>query len=91
MGFPVPVGAWMRGAHTHVLDEYVTGERALARGLFDESFVRRIVGLHRSGTEDHTERLWSLVNFEMWQRRFIDGEQPREQLPAAGREALANA
>ncbi|MCA1641890.1 MAG: asparagine synthase (glutamine-hydrolyzing) [Acidobacteria bacterium] len=91
MGFPVPVGAWMRGAHTRVLDEYVTGERALARGLFDESFVRRIVGLHRAGVEDHTERLWSLVNFEMWQRRFIDGDPPRERLPAAGREALANA
>jgi asparagine synthase (glutamine-hydrolysing) len=90
MGFPVPVGAWMRGAHTHVLDEFVTGERALARGLFDEKFVRRIVNLHRAGTEDHTERLWALVNFEMWQRRFIDGEEPRDQT-AAGREALANA
>jgi asparagine synthase (glutamine-hydrolysing) len=90
MGFPVPVGAWLRGAHAHVLDEYVTGERALARGLFDESFVRRIVNLHRAGVEDHTERLWSLVNFEMWQRRFIDGEEPRERL-TAGREAFANA
>ncbi|MCA1816663.1 MAG: asparagine synthase (glutamine-hydrolyzing) [Acidobacteria bacterium] len=38
MGFPVPVGAWLRGAHTGVLDEYVLGERARARGLFDESF-----------------------------------------------------
>ncbi|MFN2598026.1 MAG: asparagine synthase-related protein, partial [Pyrinomonadaceae bacterium] len=90
MGFPVPVGAWLRGAHTGVLDEYVLGERARARGLFDESFVRRIVAEHRAGAEDHTERLWSLVNFEMWQRRFIDGEDantPRD----AGREAVATA
>ncbi len=74
MGFPVPVGAWLRGEYAHVLDEYVLGERALARGLFDESLVRRLAAEHRAGAEDHTERLWSLVNFEMWQRRFIDGE-----------------
>ena len=90
MGFPVPVGAWLRGAYGHVLDEFVTGERALARGLFDESTVRGLVARHRAGVEDHTERLWSLVNFEMWQRRFIDGEEPREQ-SAAGREAFAGA
>ncbi|MDT7603945.1 MAG: hypothetical protein QOF61_1942 [Acidobacteriota bacterium] len=88
MGFPVPIGAWFRGAYTHVLDEYVLGERARSRGLFDDGFVRRIVELHRAGVEDHTERLWSLVNFEMWQRRFIDGEEPRHQL-TAGREAVA--
>src|SRR5690606_20923665 len=33
MGFPVPVGAWLRGPYRHMLDEYVTGERALGRGL----------------------------------------------------------
>ncbi len=75
MGFPVPVGAWLRGRYAHVLDEFVLGERATARGIFDEGFVRRIVSEHRAGREDHTERLWSLVNFEMWQRRFIDGEE----------------
>jgi asparagine synthase (glutamine-hydrolysing) len=90
MGFPVPVGAWLRGAYTHVLDEYVTGERALARGMFDESFVRGIVAEHRAGAEDHTERLWSLVNFELWQRRFIDGEDANAQ-HIAGREVVATA
>jgi asparagine synthase (glutamine-hydrolysing) len=35
MGFPVPVGAWFRGAYRGIVDEYVLGERALSRGLFD--------------------------------------------------------
>lgn len=73
MGFPVPVGAWFRGPFRWVIDEYVLGERALARGLFDTDFIRRLVAGHQAG-EKHAERLWSLVNLEMWQRRFIDGE-----------------
>ncbi|HYO91681.1 MAG TPA: asparagine synthase (glutamine-hydrolyzing), partial [Pyrinomonadaceae bacterium] len=74
MGFPVPVGAWFRGSYRQVLDEYVLGERALARGIFDADFIRRLVDGHQAG-EKHAERLWSLVNFEMWLRRFIDGEE----------------
>jgi asparagine synthase (glutamine-hydrolysing) len=73
MGFPVPVGKWFRGEFRHMLDEYVTGERAAARGVFEPRFVRALVARHLAG-EDHTERLWALVNFEMWLRRFVDGE-----------------
>jgi asparagine synthase (glutamine-hydrolysing) len=81
MGFPVPVGKWFRGEFRHVLDEYVTGERAASRGVFEPEFVRGLVARHLAG-EEHTERLWALVNFEMWLRRFVDGEGargPREE------------
>ena len=74
MGFPVPVGAWFRGAFRNVIDEYVLSERATSRGIFEPDFVRSLVQRHQQG-EDHSERLWSLVNFEMWQRQFLDGER----------------
>jgi asparagine synthase (glutamine-hydrolysing) len=75
MGFPVPVGTWFRGAYVSVLDDYVLSERALSRGIFSPDFVRSLVRLHQSGGENHSERLWALVNFEIWQRQFFDGEQ----------------
>ena len=74
MGFPVPIGSWFRGPYKSVIDEYVLSERAMSRGIFEPEFVRKIVSLHQSG-EDHSERLWSLVNFEMWLRRFFDTEE----------------
>jgi asparagine synthase (glutamine-hydrolysing) len=73
MGFPVPIGAWFRGAFKGVLDEYVLSEQAASRGIFDPGFVRSLVKRHQEGGEDHTERLWALVNFEIWQRQFFDG------------------
>jgi asparagine synthase (glutamine-hydrolysing) len=75
MGFPVPVGAWFRGRYRNVLEEYVLGERASARGIFDASFVQRLVAEHEAGAGNHSERLWALVNFELWLRRFVDGEE----------------
>jgi asparagine synthase (glutamine-hydrolysing) len=83
MGFPVPLGAWLRGPFRHLVEEYVLGERAAARGVFDREFVRGLVARHQSGAENHAERLWALVNFEMWQRRFFDGEAPAAREPEA--------
>jgi asparagine synthase (glutamine-hydrolysing) len=74
MGFPVPVGRWLRGEWRGLLDEFVTGERAAARGWFDRDALARLVTSHERGDRNHGERLWSLINFEIWQRLFLDGE-----------------
>jgi asparagine synthase (glutamine-hydrolysing) len=74
MGFPAPVGAWFRGAYRSVIDDYALSARSRDRGVFDPAFVRNLVAEHQSGARDHSQRLWSLVNFEMWARQFIDGE-----------------
>jgi len=86
MGFPVPVGAWFRGAYRGIVEEYVLSERAAARGLFDQTYVRELAARHQAG-ENHTERLWSLVNVEIWLRQFMDGESagaPAETLETKG-------
>ena len=82
MGFPVPVGAWLRGPYKYVLDDLVLGERAIARGLFDPAALRRLVASHTSGEANHSERLWSLINLELWQRLHLDGE-PVDDLRSA--------
>jgi len=65
------------------------GERARERGIFNPEVVRRLVQEHLSGRVEHSERLWALVNFELWLRRFVDGEGdvrlPRQQYSVAMR------
>jgi asparagine synthase (glutamine-hydrolysing) len=78
MGFPVPIGRWFRERHRSVLDEYVLSERAESRDLFDPQYVRTLVSEHAAGLRDHTERIWALVNVEIWHRIFMDGEAPDE-------------
>jgi asparagine synthase (glutamine-hydrolysing) len=79
MGFPVPIGSWFRGAYRPLLDEYVLGERATQRGWFNPSELRAMVGAHVSGEQNHAQRLWALLNFELWQRIFLEGE-PMESI-----------
>ena len=74
MGFPVPIASWFRDAYKSVIDEYILSDRAVARGIFDPDFVRQLVRRHQTSGENHDERLWALVNFEIWQRQFFDGE-----------------
>ncbi|HUK88789.1 MAG TPA: asparagine synthase (glutamine-hydrolyzing) [Blastocatellia bacterium] len=89
MGFPVPLGKWLRGTFTNVLDEYLLSPRFRDRGVFKTSYVSELVLRHRQG-ENHSERLWALLNFEVWMRRFIDADhtgwtcsEPAEQaMPA---------
>jgi asparagine synthase (glutamine-hydrolysing) len=86
MGFPVPLAAWFRGPWRGALSELVLGERARERGIFDPDVVRRLIGEHSSGRVEHMERLWALMNFELWLRRFVDGEE-EVRMPAASRGA----
>ncbi|MCC6927898.1 MAG: asparagine synthase (glutamine-hydrolyzing) [Gemmatimonadaceae bacterium] len=74
MGFPVPVGAWFAGAWRHLVDEFVLSPRAAARGLFDMNAISAIADHHLRGEQKHDQRLWALVNLEIWQRIFLDGE-----------------
>jgi asparagine synthase (glutamine-hydrolysing) len=74
MGFPVPVGRWFREAAWPLVAELVLGPRALARGLFEPAALRRLADEHRAGTARHGDRLWLLVNLELWHRIFVDGE-----------------
>jgi len=78
MGFPTPVSAWFRGKFRHVIEEYVLSPRAIERGIFNEDYVRELAARHQAG-EKHEERLWMLVNMEIWHRRFIDGENTSKQ------------
>ena len=76
MGFPVPVNRWFRERFWPVVGEFVLGPRALERGLFQEAALRRFADEHRAGTWEHGLRLWLLVNLEIWQRIFVDAEDP---------------
>jgi asparagine synthase (glutamine-hydrolysing) len=74
MGFPVPVGQWLGGRFAGLVDEFVTGPRALRRSLLNAAAVRQIAEEHCGGHAPHGTRLWLLMNLEIWQRIFIDGE-----------------
>jgi asparagine synthase (glutamine-hydrolysing) len=72
-GFGVPIGQWFRSPLRDFVVDTLQSSRARQRGYFQGSFVNRIVSEHLTGRRDHTLRLWQLLMFELWHRRYLDG------------------
>jgi asparagine synthase (glutamine-hydrolysing) len=72
MGFPVPIEIWLRKDFNSYAASILLDEETQRRGYFLPSCVERILREHREGVADHSSRIWTLVNFELWNRIFID-------------------
>ena len=74
MGFPTPWSGWLEGIHLADVERLLTDPRSLSRDLFRPDCVKRLFTAHRERSHDHSERIWRLLNLELWHRIFIDGE-----------------
>jgi asparagine synthase (glutamine-hydrolysing) len=73
MGFGVPLDHWFRHELRDMVTDTLLDPRTLDRGYFDPAAVRRLLEEHTSSQRDHSSRLWLLLVFELWHRRFVDG------------------
>jgi asparagine synthase (glutamine-hydrolysing) len=79
MGFPTPWRYWLAGSQLDALENLLTEPRTQARGLFKPEAVRQLFAEHRRNIRDHSDRIWRLLNLELWQRVFLDRD-PAMQL-----------
>jgi len=76
LGFPVPFGRWARERFAPFIRNTILGPRARARGMLARGPLERVIAEHEAGIANHADRLWLLLNLEIWQRIFVDGEDP---------------
>jgi asparagine synthase (glutamine-hydrolysing) len=74
MGFPVPFAGWTRGGWNAVARDVLLDRRSIDRGLIDPQAVDRLLRHHAEGRTAGGDRIWSLLNLELWYRTFIDKE-----------------
>jgi asparagine synthase (glutamine-hydrolysing) len=77
MGFPTPLRQWFREAATAKLLDQLTAPDSFVLEYLEEAPLRELVSRHRAGLEDATDRLWRLVNLEIWGRIQFRG-QPQD-------------
>ncbi len=75
MGFPTPWSRWL-GVQLDALEAMLLEPRTLNRGLFRKDAIECLFAEHRADRRDHGDRIWRLLNLEIWHRVFIDGERP---------------
>lgn len=71
-GFSIPVGSWFRTNLKNYLREVILSDRAIGRGYFKPSALKKIVEDHMESRKDYGRCLWALLMLELWHRKFID-------------------
>ncbi|MGK2880687.1 MAG: asparagine synthase (glutamine-hydrolyzing) [Mycobacterium sp.] len=75
LGFPVPIRHWLRSGE--LLDWATTTIRDSGAGdLIDLAGVQRMLDEHRTGTSDHSRRLWTVLIFMLWHAIFVEHSVP---------------
>ena len=89
MGFPTPWELWIDGQQLHTLERLLLEPRSSERKLFRQEAVKRIFTEHRERKRDHSNRIWRLINLEIWHRIMIDGEDAESVAAGLASQAVA--
>ena len=71
-GFPVPIAKWFRTDLYDKTREVLLDDRSLNRGYFKPQYVESMLINHKNESEDNSRRIFSMLNLELWHRKYID-------------------
>ncbi|HTZ95298.1 MAG TPA: asparagine synthase (glutamine-hydrolyzing) [Terriglobales bacterium] len=74
LGFPTPWSGWLAGPRLDEIEKLLLEQRSLSRQLFKSSAIERLFREHRNHYRDNYDRIWRLLNLEVWHRVCIEGE-----------------
>jgi asparagine synthase (glutamine-hydrolysing) len=87
-GFGAPMGAWLKGALSGMLDGALSRQSVESRGLLNHAPIEQLIADHRANRVDGTDKLLALLNLEIWCRIYID-RRGSEEVADELEEALA--
>ncbi|MFZ1999915.1 MAG: asparagine synthase C-terminal domain-containing protein, partial [Candidatus Sulfotelmatobacter sp.] len=74
LGFPTPWSGWLAGAQLDAIEHLLLEPRSMSRGFFRRPAVEKLFREHRARYRDHCDRIWRLLNLELWHRVCLEGE-----------------
>jgi asparagine synthase (glutamine-hydrolysing) len=70
VGFRVPVNEWFRGEMRDYLVDHLQSGASITRAYYDSRALDQVLAEHLNGRQNHEKLLWSLLNLEIWHRRY---------------------
>ncbi len=78
LGFPTPWSGWLAGPRLESIREMLLEPRSLNRGYFQREAIEQLFDEHRAKHRDNYDRIWRLLNLELWHRVCLEGESHDE-------------
>jgi asparagine synthase (glutamine-hydrolysing) len=73
MGFPTPLKAWLQGPHANGIFDLLRDPDGLLANYVHRSALDTLLDRHVNGRIDATDRIWRLLNLQLWGRVFLSG------------------
>jgi asparagine synthase (glutamine-hydrolysing) len=77
MGFPTPISVWLLHEETRAIRDYLRDPDGLLASYLDMACLNELLDKHERGIHDATDRIWRLLNLQVWGDMFLTGR--REQ------------
>jgi asparagine synthase (glutamine-hydrolysing) len=77
MGFPTPLRQWLRDPRAEGIFDLLSARDGLLASCLDLREVQAVVERQKSGHYDSTDRIWRLLNLQIWGDMFITGKRER--------------
>jgi asparagine synthase (glutamine-hydrolysing) len=74
-GFAVPLAQWFRGPLRARVREALLGSNLADTGFFNQRYLADMVEQHESGRRDYSTPIWSLLMFDAFLRKELQGER----------------
>jgi len=71
-GFGIPIAGWLKNELKPLLLNTLNRERIKSAGIFNWSYVEKLIGEHLSGKSNHRKPLFALLMFELWREQYSD-------------------
>lgn len=71
MGFPTPLRQWLMDSRAGALIAQLQDRDGLLAPYIDFNYLNGLLSRHQSGLEDATDRIWRLLNLQIWGNIFI--------------------
>ena len=77
MGFPTPLRQWLRDPRAGPLFSALRDRDGFLASYLDLAEVDTLLENHQRGLHDATDRIWRLLNLQMWGDLFLTGNRDR--------------
>jgi asparagine synthase (glutamine-hydrolysing) len=74
LGFPTPWRGWLSGTQLDSIEQLLLEPRSINREFFKRSAIEQLFREQRAHYRDHYDRIWRLLNLELWHRVCLEGE-----------------
>jgi len=77
MGFPTPVRQWLLDRRAEPLYEALRDRDGFIASIIDRKAMESLISRHLQQQEDATDRIWRLLNLQLWGDLFLTGRRER--------------